>query len=316
MDLDTGHHQQQQPHALRQSRRSTTAATGAAAGTAAPPPATTPLRRISRGSLVALSASRTREADLYGPTLGHLAPAFAELAETIEDLAVNLEALDAINQSLDDFNESFAGLLLGLRANAYTSEFPEAPTLRNFTLDKERQARLAKQAEEEEEQAEAARQAEETRREQEEEMERQSNAHPDDTFVTQAGGNEGPPPPRGGTTARGRGRGRAVASGGGKTAAHKQKDQLIKFAQPIISTMPIDFREKQPQRNDAETVIGALRTHPDGLHMQELVKMYPLIPQHRINDCLLALVRAKHAIKVTSKGLLYRLDPMKYPANT
>lgn len=90
---------------------------------AAPPPATTPLRRISTGALVALSASRTREADLYGPTLGHLAPAFAELAEAVEDLAVNCEALDAISQSLDEFNESFAGLLLGLRVNAYTSEF-------------------------------------------------------------------------------------------------------------------------------------------------------------------------------------------------
>lgn len=87
------------------------------------PATTTPLRRISRGSLVALSASRTRESDLYGPTLGHLAPAFAELAEAVEDLAVNMEALDAINASLDEFNESFAGLLVGLRANAYTADF-------------------------------------------------------------------------------------------------------------------------------------------------------------------------------------------------
>lgn len=64
--------------------------------------------------------------------------------------------------------------------------------------------------------------------------------------------------------------------------------------------------------------------------------MFPTIPQHRINDSLLALVRAKHAIKLTQKvechalaralgcllshlrahqqGLIYRLDPLKYPA--
>lgn len=108
---------------LRQSRRSGAASTSASASAPATAATTTPLRRISRGSLVALSASRTRETDLYGPTLGHLAPAFAELAEAVEDLAVNMEALDAINTSLDVFNEAFAGLLVGLRVNAYTSDF-------------------------------------------------------------------------------------------------------------------------------------------------------------------------------------------------
>lgn len=138
MDLETApNHHHHHAGALRQSRRSagaalsTTTTTAAGGGTSTAATATTtPLRRISRGSLVALSASRTREADLYGPTLGHLAPAFAELAEAVEDLAVNFEALDAINQSLDEFNESFAGLLVGLRVNAYTSEFPEVSVTR------------------------------------------------------------------------------------------------------------------------------------------------------------------------------------------
>ena len=83
---------------------------------------TTPLRRISRRSLSALSASRSREAD-DGPVLTFLEGVFAELSEAIEDLAVNFEALDAINEGLDGFNEGFAGLLYGLRMNAYTSDF-------------------------------------------------------------------------------------------------------------------------------------------------------------------------------------------------
>lgn len=96
-----------------------------------------------------------------------------------------------------------------------------------------------------------------------------------------------------------------------------------------------------------ETTIGALRENHEGLRgghacsasqhsaeadvsVQELVKMFPLVPQHRINDSLLTLVhsgadlkipntdatlqvRAKHAIKLTSGGLVYRLDPLKYP---
>ena len=90
-------------------------------------PAQTPLRRISRGSLSALSASRTRRAldDYSQPALSHLAPVFAELSEAIEDLAVNFEGLDAINDGLDRFNEGLAGLLYGLRMNAYTSDILE-----------------------------------------------------------------------------------------------------------------------------------------------------------------------------------------------
>ena len=81
---------------------------------------TTPFRRISGGSLSALSASRSREAD-DGPALAHLAGVYAELSEAIEDLAVNFEALDAINEDLGQFNEGLACLLYGLRMNAYTS---------------------------------------------------------------------------------------------------------------------------------------------------------------------------------------------------
>ena len=99
----------------------------AAPAAAAPRTTATPLRRISRGSLGALSASRSRpEGSSYDgfSALSHLVPVFAELSEGIEDLAVNLAALDEINNDLDAFNEGFAGLLYGLRMNAYTCAFP------------------------------------------------------------------------------------------------------------------------------------------------------------------------------------------------
>jgi len=94
---------------------------GKASSTATTTP-NTPLRRISRGSLAAMSASRGAEHS-NGPALAVLAPAFAELADSVEDLAVNMEGMDAVCQSLADFNEAFAGFLLGLRMNAYTSDF-------------------------------------------------------------------------------------------------------------------------------------------------------------------------------------------------
>lgn len=72
----------------------------------------------------------------------------------------------------------------------------------------------------------------------------------DQTFITLSGDNDvrsrgsrigrgAPPTARGGSSRGGGGR------GGGKTAAQKKKEQLIKFAGPIIQTMPIEFREKQ-----------------------------------------------------------------------
>lgn len=117
---------------------------------------TTPLRRISRGSLSALSASRSRPvyygggggtdgADEDGeyyhyydhdhdePVLPHLSGVFAELSEAFEDLAVNFEGLDAINEDLVRFNNAFSGLIYGVKMNAYTNDFPEVSGVRGRT---------------------------------------------------------------------------------------------------------------------------------------------------------------------------------------
>ena len=98
-------------------------------------PAKTPLRRISRASLGALSASRNREEE--SSPLEHLNGPFAELAEAMEDLAVNFEALDAINDDLNSFNHGFGAFLYGLRMNAYASEFPQVRSFhRSFRKSK------------------------------------------------------------------------------------------------------------------------------------------------------------------------------------
>lgn len=293
----------------------------AAHAASAGPPTQTPLRRISRGSLSALSASRSRLAldDYSQPALSHLAPVFAELSEAIEDLAVNFEGLDAINDGLDRFNEGFAGLLYGLRMNAYTSDILEAPTKRNFGHAEERAARHLQRKAEQEADAAARLAAEED--------ERTSNApsspsgsasgRGDETFDTQRGGPTARQRGGGGTgTARGRGRGRGGAAAGtasARTAQQKKKEAAIRFAAPIIATLPLQFREQQPQRSDMEGVLGALRDLAPGAatKLQDIAKLHPLVPQHRINACLIELVRAKLVVKA---GSLYRLDPSRYPA--
>lgn len=89
---------------------------------------TTPIRRISRGSLSALAFSQSQRPDRQDP-LAHLEPLISELADSLEVLAENFTRLDAINTELDDFNEAFAGFLYGLQMNAYAADFTEVSLL-------------------------------------------------------------------------------------------------------------------------------------------------------------------------------------------
>jgi hypothetical protein len=126
--------------------------------------------------------------------------------------------------------------------------YPQAPTIRNFARNAEKSERLHREAAE----AQAAEEASQQANMEQEERERIEGQHAgsstaDDTFVTQPGDNDmrgGRDTTRAKGTARGRG-GSMAGSRPGKSTSTKKKEQMIKFAQPIIDTMPIDFREKQ-----------------------------------------------------------------------
>ena len=88
-----------------------------------PTPHRTPLRRVSQGSLFALSRSGAHPNAPHG--LGFLEPALAELADEAETLRANVDGLRALSASLDTFNESFASWLFVMNMNALTVEWPE-----------------------------------------------------------------------------------------------------------------------------------------------------------------------------------------------
>ena len=90
----------------------------------APTPHRTPLRRVSQGSLLALSRSSAHHQDApHG--LGFLEPALAELADEAETLRGNVEGLSALSASLDTFNEAFSSWLYVMNMNALTVDWPE-----------------------------------------------------------------------------------------------------------------------------------------------------------------------------------------------
>ena len=86
-----------------------------------PPPHRTPLRRVSRGSLAAISRSGNFPDAPSG--LGFMGPALESLADETEALHANLEGLNALAASLETFNESFASYLFIQKVNAYCVEW-------------------------------------------------------------------------------------------------------------------------------------------------------------------------------------------------
>ncbi|KIJ14658.1 hypothetical protein PAXINDRAFT_99941 [Paxillus involutus ATCC 200175] len=86
-------------------------------------PHRTPLRRISQGSLFALSRSEQNPNAPHG--LGFLEPVMSELVDEAEALHANVDGLRNLSESLRTFNESFAGWLYVMDMNALTTDWPQ-----------------------------------------------------------------------------------------------------------------------------------------------------------------------------------------------
>ena len=88
-----------------------------------PTPHRTPLRRISQGSLFALSRSGVYPDAPHG--LGFLEPAMSEFVDETEALTLNMEGIQSLSDSLATFNESFASWLYVMNMNALTTDWPQ-----------------------------------------------------------------------------------------------------------------------------------------------------------------------------------------------
>ncbi|KAG2356606.1 hypothetical protein BDR07DRAFT_1612980 [Suillus spraguei] len=99
-------------------------------------PHRTPLKRVSQGSLFALSRSGNNPDAPHG--LGFIEPVMAELIDEVETLQANVEGLRNLSNSLKTFNGSFASWLYVMDMNALTVDWPQAPTDASFRLAKRR----------------------------------------------------------------------------------------------------------------------------------------------------------------------------------
>ncbi|KAJ7212307.1 DASH complex subunit Dam1-domain-containing protein [Mycena pura] len=254
----------------------------------------TPLRRVSQGSLFAVSAS---DPDAQSDT-DFLDAAVSELADEAERLQANVEGIKQLSESLATFNESFASWLYVMQMNALTIDWPQAPTdahiryhyecIRGvFILAAERDAIAAMEAlqQEQAKAAAAAREAELTKTMEQTEME-----------ITYTAGHT--------TTNASIPSAKPVKKKPGKPklTAKDKKERSIEI-EKIILCLPLEFRGSDPTlRRHMEMVIEGFFNAPNRtVKLTDLITP-PDLSQARVNKCLIALVNRKVVQKNSSTG--------------
>lgn len=300
------------------------------------PTPTTPLRRISRGSLNALSHSASKQLSAGATPLSFLQAAMTDLSEEVGVLQLNLENVEAVHESLHSFNENFAMYIYGLKMNAYCVEWPEAPLHDNFERAEKRIAQQAQQY--------AAQHSLDmamgSHPHHTQHADMMSNSNPnnnnpaaDQTYVTTddesiyrtdaplvsslpakpalksalkkpstATPSAGAAAKRPTTTATATAAG---AGGGGAkpkmTLAQKKKREA--YTDEIIETLPLEYRGggNDPKQNAIakHVCMALLAAGTKGLRIAEIVKS-PEMSQAKINKTLIALVAAKHVVKTSN----------------
>ncbi|KAG0147829.1 hypothetical protein CROQUDRAFT_132278 [Cronartium quercuum f. sp. fusiforme G11] len=279
-----------------------------------PKPPKTPLRRVPPNVLraQALSGSHpsrqnpnveSQEETIAQESLGleSLGPLFSDLAEAVSDLHMNLTNLDLVCQDLDGFNQAFSTYLYGLRMSHYTTGFDEAPDHESFEFARERR----KKAQQEEEE-ERRRVKEDEKVKLAEALERSQEASrfelADRSIASTSSSHQrGIPRPTSSITTNLHGTSKPHTQSKSlknfTNSTRAQQRQLIRSTEPILSTLPLKFREKQPSRQEMEKVICLLLIYPNGLGLKQIIKLEPTLALHRARECCTALVAAKQATK-------------------
>ena len=288
---------------------------------------TTPLRRISRGSLNALSHSASKQLAAGATPLSFLQGAMTDLAEEVGVLQLNLENVEAVHQSLHSFNENFAMYIYGLKMNAYCVEWPEAPLQDNFERAEKRIAQQAQQYAAQHSLDVAIGSQSQPQLQQQQQQQAYANTAADQTYVTTDDESiyrtEAPivapvkpalkstlkKPSNAATTAAGAAAKKPATATGAATAGVKPKMTLAQkkkreaYTDEIIETLPLEYRGggNDPKQNAIakHVCMALLAAGAKGLRIVDIVKN-PEMSQAKINKTLIALVAAKHVVKASN----------------
>jgi len=245
----------------------------------------TPIKRISQGSLRALSRSANYPDAPHG--LGFLTPTLAELTEEMQTLQSHTQGLRDLESSLTRFNESFASWLYVQNMASLTLDWTQAPIPASFLLARQR-------AEQDAHAAQMALRAvpvpapdppQQTTAE-------QSDLDPDPTSITasvQAAN----------TTAK---VGKKVVKK--KLTAKERRERGLEI-EKVVNSLPLEYRgSDHTLRTQIEMVITALMDNPEKAYKASDLARPPELNQARVHKCFLALANRKIITKDASG--LYR----------
>ncbi|KAF8524389.1 hypothetical protein BU17DRAFT_84994 [Hysterangium stoloniferum] len=246
----------------------------------------TPLRRVSRGSLAAISRSGNFPEAPHG--LGFMGPALESLADEAEALHANLEGLNALAASLETFNESFSSYLFIQKVNVFCVEWFQAPVDESYELAEQRaNARKAAAA------LEALRraQAPPTSTAQSSNVEAERTMLGDATFALSEVQD---------TPAATRLGGKPKKKVKAKMTPKERKERGM-ILERVCSVLPLEFRGGDPTlRRQVEHVIESLMDAEGPLKITDMIRAD--INQAKVNKCLIPLVGRKVVRKVSNSG--------------
>ncbi|KAI6000286.1 hypothetical protein F5J12DRAFT_906612 [Pisolithus orientalis] len=259
-------------------------------------PHRTPLKRISQGSLFALSRSGHNPDAPHG--LGFLEPVMSELVDEAEFLLANVEGLGKLSQSLRTFNENFASFLYVMDMNALTTDWPQAPTDASFQLARRRAEEDARIAAEAASKAAAAAPPAPPPDIDADKTTYTENADYETTFMTTANVTNASTT----TTATTKPSTKTKKKAKPKLSAKEKKERSL-MIEKLISCLPLEFRGSDPSlRRSMESIIEAMMdSEGRGVKLIELIAP-PDLNQARVNKCLIALVNRKLVRKDNSTG--------------
>ncbi|CAG8556132.1 11044_t:CDS:2 [Acaulospora morrowiae] len=252
-------------------------------------------RRISRGyNLKSSTTGVPRNINDSSP-LDCLEETLQELGNSFVKFQEDFSNVKQVHESLVEFNKSFSSFLYGVKMNAHCIEFSEAPTMETL-------ASLAQRHDENNKSTPVStpipnRKTITPMRS----LRKQTTGRKTRTPATQLGANDDskvfktptqPPPKK-----------RKV----NKALAIKT---LIK---KIVDSLPPKYRDQQQvNRKNIEIILKLLCDKPlEGKYMEDIIKLSNLT-RSRCTEYLNVLVNAKHAVKLSQKGQLFKLDPGKY----
>ncbi|KAF9088332.1 hypothetical protein BGX23_007433 [Mortierella sp. AD031] len=268
------------------------------------------------------------------------------LCFAVDQLVEKMAVVADIHSGLANFNESFGSMLYGLKMTAANVEWSEAPTKRSFERQEQRDAEaiiLQQQQEElekirrqqiQEKERELERQRQEAERLEAERTratlaslhnsnsgnnnQNSSNSHgsrikrPGVSMTAATAGASRIPPRRVQGTSRVNSN-QATAAGAsrvGSGGVRKLAGKLV--MKRMADRLPLRYRD-EPHRAPIEAIMRSLAENIEGQTLPDLVAVAG-VARHRCNEYLGVLVHAKEVVKTSQKGVVFSLNPDRYPS--